>query len=371
MRKPALIVQFTLSITLLIITFVVQKQLNALMDKNPGIETKGILRTVFIPNSEKERGTGNLLDELGRNPLIDSYAPGYSPFKPITTVLQAPGKPNSILQPDLLIVGKNYLKVFGLKVIEGRFCDQEGDYMEEKFVINETAKKQWGITDISVGLAVPPEHNYTHEIIGVIKDFNVHPLSEKPRPLVIMFFDEGMQNFDYYIKFKKGSEKAGLESIRKLHHQLCPGADFEYIFLTDELAQLYQKEKRLSRICTLFTLIGLMITAIGLFTFVYNDTQRRVKEIGIRKVNGARLSDILLLLHADLLKAFAVAFVIACPVSWFAMHRWLQNFAYQTILSWWIFVLAGLIVFVAALLTVSWQSWRAAKRNPVESLRYE
>jgi putative ABC transport system permease protein len=144
-----------------------------------------------------------------------------------------------------------------------------------------------------------------------------------------------------------------------------------YTFLEDVIEKLYHKEKRLSSIYILFTIIALAISAIGLYAISLYDTKRRTKEIGIRKVNGATIPEILLLLIKDFVKWVAIAFVIATPIAYYAMNNWLQNFAYKTELSWWIFALAGLLALGIALLTVSWQSWRAAVRNPVEALRYE
>jgi putative ABC transport system permease protein len=150
-----------------------------------------------------------------------------------------------------------------------------------------------------------------------------------------------------------------------------PGEVFTYSFLSDDLKAMYTKEKKLGQAYGLLTLIAIVISSLGLIALATEDINKRTKEIGIRKVNGAKVPQILKLLNTDFLRWVAIAFVIASPIAWYAMHRWLQNFAYKTDLSWWIFVLAGLIALVIALLTVSWQSWRAARRNPVESLRYE
>ena len=121
----------------------------------------------------------------------------------------------------------------------------------------------------------------------------------------------------------------------------------------------------------MFTIIALLISAIGLFTIALYDTQRRIKEIGIRKVNGATIKEIMLMLNKDFIKWVVIAFIIACPIAYYAMSKWLENFAYKTALSWWVFALAGVFTIVIALLTVSWQTYRAATRNPVESLRDE
>jgi putative ABC transport system permease protein len=134
---------------------------------------------------------------------------------------------------------------------------------------------------------------------------------------------------------------------------------------------MYQSELRFRRTFSLFAGCAIVICSLGILAMSIFSCQRRVKEIGIRKVNGAKISEILAMLNKDFVKWVAIAFVIACPIAWYAMHRWLQNFAYKTGLSWWIFGLAGMLALIIGLLTVSWQSWRAATRNPVEALRYE
>jgi len=185
----------------------------------------------------------------------------------------------------------------------------------------------------------------------------------------MVYFEDSEANF--LIKFKEGSTQNGLLFVQSLFSKINPGESFQYTFLTDEISALYQKEKRLSHIYILFTLIALFISANGLFTITLYDTHKRTKEIGIRKVNGATIAEILAMLNKDFVKWVTISIVIATPVSWYAMNKWLENFAYKTDLSWWIFALAGALALGIALLTVSWQSWKAATRNPVEALRYE
>ena len=145
----------------------------------------------------------------------------------------------------------------------------------------------------------------------------------------------------------------------------------DYFFMDEKIAQQYKAETILSRILFAFSSICILISIIGISTLALFISQQRTKEIGIRKVNGAKVSEILSMLNKDFVKWVAIAFVIATPIAYYAMKKWLENFAYKTELSWWIFALAGLLALGIALLTVSWQSWRAATRNPVEALRYE
>ena len=143
------------------------------------------------------------------------------------------------------------------------------------------------------------------------------------------------------------------------------------MFYDDFFQSMYEKEEKLASSITLFSLIAIVLTCMGILGQIFMISLNRVKEIGIRKINGARVSEVLVMLNRDFIKWVFISFVIATPIAYYAMNKWLENFAYKTDLSWWIFALAGLLALGIALLTVSWQSWRAATRNPVEALRYE
>ncbi|GAH02706.1 unnamed protein product, partial [marine sediment metagenome] len=172
--------------------------------------------------------------------------------------------------------------------------------------------------------------------------------------------------------------KAQMTDISKLISELekiwishYPENPFHYFFLEDFYNEQYRAEQRFSGLFLASSLLGIIIACLGLSGLSAYSIARRRKEIGIRKTNGANISRVMVLLNKVFVVWVAVAFILACPVAWFAMNKWLRNFAYKTELSWWIFALAGIIAIIIALLTVSWQSWRAATKNPVESLRYE
>jgi putative ABC transport system permease protein len=282
------------------------------------------------------------------------------------------GDEKDFLSQNALTVHPDYLKLLGLEISEGRFFDAQKDVSRgNKIVINEAAKKFWKIEDIQKCRILNKywEDSTGYEIIGVVKDFNYQHLSVKPQPLFMLYFADADNYF--LIKFKDGFVQSDLQSVSRLYKEVNPGEDFTFSFLSDEIADLYQKEKKLSQIYLVFTIIALFITAIGIFVIAIYDAQRRTKEIGIRKVNGAQIGEIMLMLNKDFVKLVLLAFIIACPIVWYAMHKWLENFAYKIDISWWIFILAGLLAIGIAVLTVSWQSWRVAGRNPVESLKYE
>ena len=173
------------------------------------------------------------------------------------------------------------------------------------------------------------------------------------------------------VRIAKGNTKESLAYISDTYKKYLNGREFSYKFFDDLLSETYKDETQLRNLILSFALLAILISVLGILGMVVFSTDRRTKEIGIRKVMGARNSDIILLFNREFLKWVVVSFIIASPIAWYVMHKWLQNFAYKTEFSWWIFVLAGLIAFVIALMTVNLQSWYTATRNPVVALRNE
>ena len=161
------------------------------------------------------------------------------------------------------------------------------------------------------------------------------------------------------------------KTINKKWEEIMPAYPLKYQFFDDWFDQMYEKEEHFAKTIGLFALLAIAISCFGILGLAIFSADQRTKEIGVRKVNGAKTYEIISMLNRGFSKWVAIAFVLACPIAWYVMHKWLENFAYKTELSWWIFALAGIIAMGIALLTVSFQSWRAATRNPVESLRYE
>lgn len=385
-QKAIVTIQYTLTITSVVASLVIFRQVSLMLNKDLGFESKNIIRVKMfrrLPDSrlvenwrknreEQKKNYLYVLNEMSSIPSITGFTQGVSPLDPYIMPWKLKGSEKDFLSQNVLIVNPGYLKLLGLKISKGRFFDTEKDKSRAlKVVINEEAKKFWAINDIKECRILNKywEDSIGYEIIGVVKDFNYQHLSIKPQPLFMVYFED-IDN-DFLIKLKDGSEQSGLQTISGLFKEVNPGEDFSYTFLSDEISAMYQKEKRLSQIYFIFTIIALLITTIGIFVIAIYDAQRRTKEIGIRKVYGATIGEIMLMLNKDFVKLVLIAIVIACPIAWFAMHKWLENFAYKTELSWWIFVLAGVVSIGIALLTVSWQSSGAARKNPVESLKYE
>lgn len=403
-RKAIVVFQYTLTFILLISSIIVVKQLDMLLNQDLGFRHKNIISAKLFSRlpfplqngrdfnnykeeqhiikakmdkyeADKAKQKNNyqyVKNELASYSGVVNFAQGYSPLKPFGTPWKRKNSDNEYSSENLLSINYNYEKVFDLEIIEGRFFQQGVDQSRGKqLVINEAAKTFWNITDISQNLLLNKYWDEAggYKIIGVIKDFNYEHLSVKPKPLLMTFWDDIDENF--IIQLQEGKVQEGLQFVEALFNKVNPGEAFQYTFLSDDIAALYQKEKRLSIIYIIFTLIALVISGIGLFTIALYDTQRRIKEIGVRKVNGATINEILFMLNKDFIKWVLIAFIVACPISYYAMSTWLENFAYRTSLSWWVFALAGVFTLIIATLTVSWQSYRAATQNPVESLRDE
>lgn len=409
-KKSAVVVQYTLTFVLLISSIVVIKQLDMMLHKDLGFSSENIIKTKLFadlpvpkelfskPHEEDKKDIEKsqqraakieeyeasraeqiqmyefVKNEMRANPSIALYSQGNTPMEAYKGPWKLREDNSEFINQNTLTVAPGHKEVFDFKLIEGRFFEDEKDKpYGNKLVINEAAKKYWDIDNISDSRLLNKywdEEPAGYEILGVVKDFNYERLSLKPEPLVMVYFDRGQQD-DFLIRFEKGATMAGLQFAEKLFHRANTAEAFAYSFLTDQIANMYEKEKQLSILYIIFTVLALLISSIGLFTIALYDTQRRVKEIGIRKVNGAKTGEILTMLNKDFSKYVLMAFVLACPITYLLMQKWLENFAYKTSISWWIFVLAGVFTLLIALLTVTWQSYRAATANPVNSLRTE
>jgi putative ABC transport system permease protein len=274
----------------------------------------------------------------------------------------------------------SFPSMFNLKFLYGHDFSKnniDSDGFGE-YIINEAAMKQlqYSKPDDIVGKAFKLSFVDSTislpqgKIIGVVKDFHLSSIKKNIEPLVF-FKRQNMWLLNFAIAYEPGMRSEATKHLQSIWSEIHPGYPLNYQNVDVLYQKVYKSELLQARLLSVFTGIALFMCIIGLLGLVLIITHRRTKEIGIRKVNGAKVGEILAMLNKDFIKWVAIAFVIACPIAWYAMNVWLGNFAYKTSLSWWIFALAGLTAMFVALLTVSWQSWKAARRNPVEALRYE
>jgi putative ABC transport system permease protein len=250
-----------------------------------------------------------------------------------------------------------------------------GNY-REKYILNQSALRLLGINkpDDAIGKRFRlnfflPDLFPEGEIVGVVPDFHYTDLHSPEKPLAIA--PRKLFNYCFIISINPIQRGKAINTIASTWQKINPEFPFQYEYITDSYRKVYAGEYAQTHALSLFALISIILSSLGIFAMAAFSMQHRVKEIGIRKINGAMISEILTMLNKSFVRWVAIAFIIATPIAWFAMHKWLENFAYKTELSWWIFALAGLLSLGIALLTVSWLSWRAATRNPVEALRYE
>ncbi|NBC82493.1 MAG: FtsX-like permease family protein, partial [Bacteroidetes bacterium] len=272
---------------------------------------------------------------------------------------------------------EDFLQTFDIELVEGRdFSNKISSDYTKSVLVNEALVHKMGwnnVTAINKKLTFKDDER----IIGVFKNYNFYSLHKNMEPLVIDLVDPA--NVDQhnwatnYVALKIGAQDVSntIVFLRNKWHDFAPDTPFNYSFLDQKLDNLYKKESSLSQLIVIFTVISLVLACIGVFSLCLKLAKHRTKEIGIRKVIGAKNSSILSMLHKDLIIWVLIAMLLSFPFTYGIMNNWIKNFAYQTTMNWWIFALTGIMVLMITLLTVSWQSWRAASRNPVEALRYE
>jgi putative ABC transport system permease protein len=281
----------------------------------------------------------------------------------------------------ILTIDHWYEDVFNPTLIAGRMYNIDDRIGNNQLIVNEEAAHRLGYNNpesvvgqylmISVSDFLTIQES-PYQVIGVIKDFHQESLRKPIEPLLLL--NNNRWKYDVgYISVLLGNTdtQSTIEAIKQKWDLFYPDDPFNYRFTSDTYLAQMNADIKLAVIFTGFTGLSIFLAALGLLGIAANAAKKRTKEIGIRKVNGARAYDVIILFNKDILRWMAVAFIIASPVSWYAMQKWLENYAYKTSLAWWIFGTAGIVALAVAFLTVSIQSWKAAVRNPVECLRYE
>jgi len=373
LQKSLVIIQFTASIALLTGVFFINKQIQFMNKADLGFDKEQLVY-VNIPQSYVKK-ISSIQDELKRSPFVKATCLSNG-----TTLQWWQG--NSIAKaetPDEQVVAEvkqmqhDYFKVYGLKVIEGENTLQDaiGKGFGSECLINEKSGELLNLEKPYVGKSIKVGFRKPSTIVGVVKDAYTKSLNRKIDPQVYVRFCDIWAGMPLMVKTTGKDVKEVVDLLRNQWEANETDYPFEYRFLDKDYEALYKSDEQ-SGILALWTMgIALFLTIAGLWGMARYSSHCRIKEIGVRKVNGASTFEILRLLNTGFIKWVVVAFSIACPIAWYVMDKWLTSFVYKTQLSWWVFVLAGLIALGIALLTVSIQSYKAATRNPVESLRNE
>ncbi|UCC39338.1 MAG: ABC transporter permease [Candidatus Aminicenantes bacterium] len=377
MRKVLVVFQFAVSIALIICVGIVFRQMRFLQNADIGYDRENI---VMIPaDSIVRQKWTTIKQELESSPHILHAA--VSKRAPTGRLLDAPGfiaevngerLRNPFTMPHNR-VGHDFFKTYGMKIIAGRdFSVEHPTDKTEAFIINETALRRLGWEKPEDALGAPMftfAPNRRGRIIGVVADFNYESMHEEIRP--ILTYVRILSANTTAIRVAAGSLKEALDHAKGVWSRFNPEYPFRYDFLDDRIRGLYRNEQRMMQMFGYFSLLAIIIGCLGLFGLASFTTEQRTKEIGIRKVLGASLSNIIVLLSQEFTKWVLAANIIAWPIAYFAMNKWLDNFVYQVSIGWTVFVLAAILTFLIALLTVSYQSIRSALANPADSLRYE
>ena len=365
LRFSLIIFQFLVSMFLIAVTLLIYKQVNYLKDKDLGINTEHIIYAK-MPNAIRNN-RGVFREQLQSLQNVNEISFSSNVFGQIEGMgtQEVEGKNISFATTW---VDAEFIDLYKLQLIEGRFFSKEFQSdLNSTALLNQTAFKEFDLKDpYQLEIRVPGGRA---KVVGIVKDFNFKSLHTKIEPIAIIYLPRQGQFAN--IKLSGANISQTLKSIEEIWEEFAPGFPFSYHFLDSSFENLYKKDERMGKAITSFSLIAIVIALIGIFGLSTFLSESRIKEISIRKVNGAKIWQILLLLNMDIVKSLVVAFLIACPLSWFAMSKWLENFAYKTEISFWIFIVSGLIASIIALLTVSLQSWRFATKNPVDTLRYE
>jgi putative ABC transport system permease protein len=385
--RGLIVFQYAFSIALIISVIVISRQTNYAFKSGMGVQEDNIVVFESVHASIQQK-FGVFKEELMQ----------YNSIQSVSAMMEPPGgEANDMFtfelegyKPDeqgeqyerigVFPCDYSFASIFNLQFLSGtNFTEKNKDNEGSgEYIINEAAMKrlnhsnpnelvgkEFKLNFDSQGIDIPKG-----KIIGVVKDFHLSSLKKEVEPLVL-FKRENLWLINFVVSFQPGMREEALADMNKVWNSLFPEYPFQYEHVGAMYEKVYKAELLQAKLLSIFTVIALFICSMGLFGLALIVTQRRTKEIGVRKVNGARVKEILTLLNKDFVIWVAIAFVLACPFAYYAMNKWLENFAYKTSLSWWIFILAGILALGIALLTVSFQSYKAAMRNPVEALRYE
>ncbi len=368
LRETLVVLQFCLAIVLIVNTIIIKKQQDFMRKKDVGIQRENVL---YMPMRGELRSKYELFkSQLLADPDIKNVC---SASHLPTGIYQNGGGYNWQGKPpevDPLVssttVDCDYLNTFGIKMYEGEFYPENTYNDTLHIVINKTFADIIGLKPI-IGSIL--ERGGKRTIIGVTEDFNFKPLSQKVEPLAMYCFS----NYSQYVLCSISSDdiQKTVKNIEKLHEDINGDYPFEYHFLDADYDNLYNSEARQGKIFNIFSFLAILISCLGLFGLSSFMMTQRIKEIGVRKANGATVTNVVMLFSRYYIRWVMISFVIAIPVSYFFIRSWLKGYAYKTPVSWWIFIAAGGIAILIAILTVTWQSWKAANRNPVDALRYE
>ena len=390
-RSLFLMMQYIITSGLIVFSTFAIKQLHGMLHADLGFRPENIMQCTFLSynNSmdfeemwkQNKKKAAVIVEKLKASPLVEQWDFARSPLELTPFVsFQKKGEENAYTDAAFGYYSRKFFDMLGIPVKEGRMwidsLDMAEDYHTQLILINETAQKTYGITDISkesLQNRTGPNRNY--KIVGVIGDFQVRHLSQKPFPLVCAFeperFYTGRMDGKVYIKFHPANKQQLIDYMTEVHREVMGEGEFEYTFLENEIEKLYAEDYRTDSIYSIFALIALLISCLGLYGISLYDVRQRYREIALRKVHGATLRDLLVLLTQKYAYLLIASFVISIPMSYAAIRYYLQDFAYQESVSWWIFALSAIITTGISYATLIGHTIRAANIDPAVVMKSE
>jgi putative ABC transport system permease protein len=384
LRKTLVVVQFTISIGLIIGALIIAQQIKYIQSAKLGFDREQILvlrNTGFLPTSDRNAMLNSIKQLPGVKKAAGSNLVIGSGFS--TSRLSQKGSTKET-QLNFTTITNEYLDVVGIELKEGRnFSPADtmnngipGGPLEQTIggiIINETAVKDMGLGSPAVGKQLlwgnDGDTSYYVNVIGVVKDFHFTSLRNEIKPFGFVSVPRNQSNFT--IKLATTDIQGTIKKLENIWNQFHSERPFDYIFLDENFSRLYASEARFQKLFISLVILGILIASLGLLGLATYAAQQRVKEIGIRKTLGASVANVVGLLSKDFLKLVVIALILAVPISWWAMSKWLEDFHYRIDIEWWIFVLAGILAIAIAFATISIQTIKAARANPVKSLRTE
>jgi ABC-type antimicrobial peptide transport system permease subunit len=384
LRRGLVVFQFLTAQVLIIGAIIVAKQMGFIQSRPLGFDKERVV-DIDLPES-KASSINTLRDRLDGISGISSFS--FSLGGPVSdNRVNTDFNRKEIISTQQLNVkviacDRNYLKTYGLHLLAGRWFDENDERQAAvklpdslkhyAFVLNEKAIKALGYTSPQEALGKQVTYginNVSAPVIGVVKDYNVASLHEAVSPVLMVVYPPFFYNVG--IKFTGGYSAASLKAIEKAWTAVYPNDLFESHFLDESIASQYKNEKRTQQLFSLFTFISIVINILGLLGLLSFVIEQKTKEIGIRKILGASLSDISFILSKDFIKLILLAFLVAAPLAWVLMNNWLRGFAYRTTISWWVFGAAVITILVITCIAIAFQTVKAALTNPIKSLKTE
>ena len=356
-------IQFIVAISLIICLMLIQKQLKYIKTKDFGFD-KEYLLTLRLGDLDKHISA--IRDILYDNPnILQVCASEGRPFeisRSGSTTIRLDGQEYKSGYLKFLKTDWNFLKTFDIPITYGRDFKKSD---KNVCLINENFLKEMGfksIDNLTIGKL---------KVIGVFKDIHYEKLHNDIGKLLVTYEANNTEHDELNVRISSANIHETIEYMESVFKSFDPHFMFYYEFYDDFIDQLYEQEEKQAKTVKIFAFLAIFLSCLGLYGMVEFSCKQKIKEIGIRKVNGAKNLEILSMLNTGFVKWIVISFIFSCPIAWYVMRKWLENFAYKTEISWWIFGLSGIIVLVISFFTVSWQTFQTARRNPIESLRYE